>query len=421
MPALARWRGSALAGLSLVFLALLALSALVSLHSSAEAGLGTPKAERPSLSDSPTATAISWPQGFPPPPPEVAAKLAGPEGAARIELGRKLFFEPRLAVDGRTSCAQCHQPRLAFTDGLPQAVGATGESHPRNSPSLVNLAWAPTLTWDDPTIVSLAQHARTPLLAEHPVEMGLEGRWGQVRRQLAADPRYRQLHRRAFPTSVGGDDEALTLDQVTTALEAFQLTLISADSPYDRWTRGGEEALSPAARRGLALFFSARVGCARCHRGFTFGGPAAWDGAPLFLGERRRAAYRNTGLYDIDGRGSYPASNPGLIRHTGQQSDRGRFRIPTLRNVAVTAPYMHDGSLETLEAVIDHYAAGGRVAQRGWPSAAVDEEMNPFQLSTTERQDLLAFLHSLTDESFLAAHQQPETGASAQPGPAPGR
>jgi len=141
----------------------------------------------------------------------------------------------------------------------------------------------------------------------------------------------------------------------------------------------------------MALFFSAGVGCTQCHSGFNFSGPVIYEGH-----EKQAALFANTGLYDVDGRGSYPAHDQGLIDVTHRAADMGKFRVPTLRNVALTAPYMHDGSVASLEQVIDHYARGGR------KSPHQDSRIRPLSLSPTERADLVAFLRSLTDREFAA-------------------
>jgi cytochrome c peroxidase len=195
------------------------------------------------------------------------------------------------------------------------------------------------------------------------------------------------------------------MPNVVRALAAFQRTLISVRSPYDRYRHGGQvDALNASARRGEAIFFSGeRAGCFQCHGGWNFNGAVAFEGGP-----RPQPPFLNTGLYNIAGNVSYPEPNTGLHRHTGHPEDVGRFRVPTLRNVAVTAPYMHDGSIATLDAVIEHYAAGGR-AIYGGPHAGVGSD-NPnktpnvrgFILSPGEKRDLIAFLESLTDEEFLA-------------------
>lgn len=331
----------------------------------------------------------AWTWRLPPsfPPPRVPAD--NPMSAAKVELGRALFYDRRLSATGDMSCATCHRPELAFSDGRPRAVGITGERHPRSAPSLAGVAYAATLNWDDPAPASLERQLLTPLLGHDPIEMGNE-RSAQLIERLRQDLPLGWRFAAAFP----GEAEPLTIDNLARAIAAFERTLISGSSAYDRWAYGGDEtALSPEARRGLALFHSARVGCGECHGRFTFSGPIAYQGSrdpdPASPG-----LFYNTGLYNQDGR--YPAENPGLARHTLDRRDDGRFRVPTLRNIAVTAPYMHDGSLPDLEAVIRHYETGGR------RHPAQDERVRRFRLSGEERQDLIAFLESLTDEAFLA-------------------
>ena len=173
---------------------------------------------------------------------------------------------------------------------------------------------------------------------------------------------------------------------MTRAIACFERTIISAGSPWDRYRFGGDdEAISASARRGEALFFSQPLSCFRCHSGFNF-----TDGT-------NSAVYHNTAVYDMPLRPSYPTPNLGLFEYTRNLSDVGRFRAPTLRNIAVTAPYMHDGSVATLDAVLDHYSAGGK----GSGNINKDPLIRGFRLSAEERADLLAFLRSLTDESVL--------------------
>lgn len=312
------------------------------------------------------------PPGFPEPP----VPADNPMSAARVELGRHLFHERRLSVNGRSSCASCHRQELAFTDGHARAHGTTGEEHPRSAMSLANVAYAKALGWDDPALTQLEDQALVPLLNRHPIEMGLAGHELEAVLRLARDPLYRRLFAEAF----AGEPEPVTFENLTRALAAFERTLISGDAPFDRWLRG--EPIPPAAREGMRLFFSDRVGCSGCHFTRTF------DGGGRFL---------NTGLYDLDGRGTYPKGEEGLFRHTGKPEDMGRFRTPTLRNVAVTAPYMHDGSVATLSEVVDLYAKGGRTR-----NPRKDERLKGFTLTPEEKQNLLAFLEALTDRGFLA-------------------
>jgi cytochrome c peroxidase len=318
---------------------------------------------------------------------------------ARVELGRRLFHDPRLSGNGTLACSGCHRPELAYTDGRARAAGAEGDLHPRSAMSLANVAYAASLGWDDPGLTELEQQALVPLLNEHPVEMGIAGREAEVMSRFADDKGYRRLFRRAFPD----DPSPFTLERAVQSLASFQRTLISGDSPYDRWAYRGETgALTPQARDGARLFFSRRLSCFRCHGGITLSGAPRYRGGPATV-----PTFHNTGLYDVDGAGSYPAANTGAHRITGRVEDMGRFRAPTLRNIALTAPYMHDGSIATLDEVLDHYERGGRAVEDG-PDAG-DGRNNPFkdpliagfELTPEERAALLAFLDALTDERFV--------------------
>jgi cytochrome c peroxidase len=331
----------------------------------------------------------------------------------KFELGRRLFYEQRLSVNGTVSCGSCHRQSLAFTDGLAQSIGATGDRTPRNSMTLVGAGYLPTLTWFNPVLDSLERQALVPLLGENPVEHGLSGREAATLASLAADPTYRSLFERAFPQ----DSSPVTLVNVTRALASFQRALVSADAPYDRYTRGETDALSESAQRGLELFNSERLECYHCHAGPTF--------TTAFRSARTQTAprsFENNGLYNLDVRGSYPPASPGLSEFTGDPRDHGRMRVPTLRNIAVTAPYMHDGSIATLDGVIEHYMRGGTNHTSG-PFVG-DGRLNPnksplvrgFALTPSERQDLLAFLRALTDESFLRDPRFSDPFASADAG-----
>ena len=274
--------------------------------------------------------------------------------AAKVELGRHLFYDKRMSVNGRESCATCHQQERAFTDGRARAEGTTGVLHPRSSMSLVNVAYAAALTWTNASLTSLEEQALIPMLGEEPVEMGLKGHERAFLAMLRGEAVYRELFAQAFPD----ERDPYTLGNVTKAIAAFERTIISMRSPYDRYRWGDDRtAISEAAKRGEILFSSSeRAGCFQCHGGWNFTG----------------GRFFNTGV------------------------SHGRFRAPSLRNIAVTAPYMHDGSMATLEEVIDHYAAGGRME---------DPDKSPilrkFHLSDDERRDLVEFLKSLTDEELL--------------------
>lgn len=334
------------------------------------------------------------PPGFP--RPKVPAD--NPMSEAKVALGRWLFYDTRLSGNQSFSCASCHKQERAFADALPRGVGSTGQVHPRGSMSLANVGYVPTLTWANPNMRRLEQQALVPMFGEDPVELGLAGRENEVLDRLRADARYPALFASAFP----GDASPISLTNITRALAAFQRTLISGNSPYDRFERGDTTAISKAAQRGAAAFFDEKLECFHCHGGFNFSNTVDFVGKGFVELE-----FHNTGLYNLKGSGAYPAENPGVMEHTGAASDMGKFKAPTLRNIAITAPYMHDGSVRTLDEVIDHYAAGGRTIRTG-PNAGVGHR-NPhksdfvkgFTLSSRERADLLAFLRSLTDSTFL--------------------
>ncbi len=331
-----------------------------------------------------------------------------PMSVVKVELGRRLFYDGRLSVNGATSCASCHRQELAFTDGLARSVGATGEQHPRGSMSLVNAAYMSRLTWANHLLDRLETQALTPMFGEEPVEMGMSGRESILIELLRSDPDYRVAFPRAFP----GDEDPYSILNTVRALSAFVRTIVSFDSPYDRYLRGDSGALSAGQVEGMHLFFSERLECFHCHGGLNFTDSSTHANAVI-----ENVGFHNTGLYNIDGAGGYPPGNAGLRELTGDRWDTGRFRAPTLRNIAVTAPYMHDGSIKDLPSVIDHYARGGRNIAEG-PYAG-DGARNPykseflrgFELSGEERSNLLAFLEALTDRSVLSNE------ALSDPGP----
>ncbi len=336
--------------------------------------------------------------------PDWLPKPAVPEGnamsTAKVELGRHLFYEKRLSLDGTFSCASCHRQDLAFTDGKARSVGVTGEVHPRSAMSLANVAYNPVLTWANPLLKMLENQALVPMFNEQPVEMGLTGREQAVLGLLNADPPYRELTRAAFPEDASGD---VTIPKIAMAIATFERTLISANSPYDRYRFGREQnAISDSAKRGEALFFSERFECHHCHGSLNLNDNVVHE-RTQFL----EIAFHNTGLYNIGGTGNYPPFNAGVAEVTGRPEHVGLFRAPTLRNVALTAPYMHDGSIATLEEVIDHYAAGGRTIASGPYAGAGSQHPNKdlfvagFKVTSDERTDLIAFLRTLTDEDFI--------------------
>ena len=339
-----------------------------------------------------------WPLPDWVPPPAVPAD--NPMSADKAQLGRHLFYDKRLSRDGSLACASCHEQARAFTDGKATSTGVTGESGTRSAMSLTNVAYLPVLTWQNPQLGSLEVQALIPLFGEHPVEMGLAGREQQLFATLQADPVYRRLFARAFPDEARQGDAALySLATLTRALASFQRSLLSFGSPYDRYRYGGQQdALSAAARRGEELFFGEKLECYHCHGGFNFTDNLKHSRSPF-----AETGFHNTGLYNVDGQGAYPGTSPGIVEFTGEPRDAGRFRTPTLRNVAVTAPYMHDGSIATLPQVLrEHYARAGRSVSLGQGRNPLRSEfIAGFEISEDEIADLVAFLESLTDEAFL--------------------
>ena len=216
--------------------------------------------------------------------------------------------------------------------------------------SLVNVAWSATLTWSNPEMKSLEKQALVPMFGEHPVELGL--RENDFLNLLRSDAKYHALFERAFPD----DADRFTISNVTKALASFERSIVSARSPFDRYHYGADDsAVSDAAKRGETLFFNQHLSCFRCHGGFNFTDSTVSERNP-----DREMEFHNTGLYNVPGLLSYPPPNVGIYEFTKAPADVGKFKAPTLRNIALTAPYMHDGSIPTLEGVLDHYAAGGK-------------------------------------------------------------
>ena len=336
------------------------------------------------------------PPGFHPPP----VPTDNPISPAKVELGRHLFYDLRLSSNGEGSCATCHIQHYGFTDQKPVAIGVTGESHPRRVMPLANVAWFAVFNWANPTVTQLEDQSITPLFNDHPIELDLLKENDKFLKVIAADATYKKLFPQAFPNHQG----SYTFLEIRQSLAAFERTLISGNSPYDRYRyRHEENAISDSAKRGEDLFFHQPYSCSRCHGGFTLGGETIYETTDGAHG----IEFQNNGLYNLPGPSSYPANNQGLAEFTHNPADIGKFRPPSLRNVAVRAPYMHDGSLKTLDAVLDHYAHGGQIILKG-PNAG-DGSNNPnkspfvsgFTLTSQQRTDLKAFLESLTDEEFL--------------------
>lgn len=360
------------------------------------AGCGGPASPPPDKGPLPVAE-YDW--GLPPGYPKPKVPENNPMTAEKVELGRHLFYDKRLSENQTQSCATCHDQKLAFTDGKAHGLGSTGQEHPRGPMSIVNVGYLSVLTWANPLIGELEEQALLPLFGESPVELGMAGKEDVLFSRLKSDPLYEKLFQAAYPD----DPDPVRLDTITGALAAFERTIISYRSPYDKYTYGGDPtALSDSQKRGRDLFFSEKLECFHCHGGFNFSDSVEHDGTTF-----AETMFHNTGLYNIGGTGAYPEASRGVYDITHLDTDMGRFRAPTLRNIALTAPYMHDGSAESLAAVMAHYAAGGRTIDTG-PFAGVgsanpykSELINGFSLTTQETLDVIAFLESLKDEELV--------------------
>lgn len=280
-----------------------------------------------------------------------------PMTAEKVELGKLLYFDPRLSVNGTVSCATCHNPQKGFTDQEVFSSGMNGQKGDRNAPTVINSAFSYLQFWDG-RAPSLEEQAKGPM--ENPVEMAhtLDG----AVKQIAAIPGYKPYFVAAFGS------EEVNIDRITKAIATFERTVLSGNSAWDRYVYGGEKnALSESAQRGLALF-EGKADCTKCHVGFNL----------------TDNLFHNLGVGM-----NKPKPDLGRFKVTGKESDKGAFKTPMLRDLQKTAPYMHDGGTATLEEVIDLYDKGGE------PNPWLDPKMKPLGLSAEEKVDLLAFLKSL--------------------------
>ena len=284
--------------------------------------------------------------------------------AEKIALGRKLFFDKRLSIDNSISCASCHQPRLAFTDGLKTSNGVYHQKTTRNAPSLLNSVYLPTVMFDA-HLKTLELQVIVPI--QEPTEMGIE--MGALIQKLRKVSEYQQSAKVIF----NRDFDPWVL---TRSISAFERSLISQNSRYDQYVNGKKNALDREELRGLNLF-RGKANCFSCHP------------APHFTTYQAE----NNGLYLDYG------EDKGRYRITGDSSSIGKFKIPSLRNVALTAPYMHDGSIESLDAVVEHYNQGAK------PHFNKHRKLVNLNLSDREKRYLVKFLKSLTDTSYLSQFQ----------------
>jgi cytochrome c peroxidase len=335
-------------------------------------------------------------------PPVAPAPSGNPTTPEKVALGKRLFFDPNLSATREVSCASCHDvDGLAGTDGRRTSIGIRGQAGGRNAPTVWNSAFQAVLFWDG-RAASLEDQAMGPPL--NPVEMGMpDGE--SVARRVRDDPDYRRLFDAAF-----GQDSAITFERIAQAIAAYERTLITPDAPYDRFVRGDRSALTPAQLRGMSLFQS--TGCIACHSGANFSGASFVD---LVAGDPSSGVGNNNGrLRMFPGNDTPYAQRYDLIYDKGAAgpgSDRGIWRIPSLRNVALTGPYLHNGSVDDLEEVVRIMAAAqlgasvGGDARRGrsvfWSPAdhSISKVDRPV-LSDADVRDIVEFLKSLTGEQL---------------------
>ena len=308
---------------------------------------------------------IKAPLGLPP----VPVPAGNPPTAETIALGRKLYYDGALSVDGAISCATCHDPEKGFSDASPHSTGVEGKTGNRNSPTVWNSAYSTLQFWDGRS-PSLENQAEGPV--ENPVEMA--NTLAAVEKTLSADPEYVALFEKAYGPG------RITYEKVGKAIASFERTVLSGNSPFDRYMFGGDKtALSEPAVRGLKVFMDKEKGnCVVCH---TIEADHA-----LFTDNK----FHNLGV-GMNNRGEL--TDLGRFTVTNVDADRGAFKTPTLRNIAQTAPYMHDGSQKTLKEVVDFYVGGGNSNEHR------DPEIHELKLSQQEREDLIAFMESLTGET----------------------
>ncbi|MFT3723397.1 MAG: cytochrome c peroxidase [Hyphomonadaceae bacterium] len=295
-----------------------------------------------------------------------------PPTPIKVELGRRLFYDGDLSWDGTMSCATCHEQKRGFTDPNKTRPGFDGQPGERNIQTLANVGWFGSLTWGGPQVDTLEHQALIPIEGLVPVEMGFAGRpEGALPQRLEDQACYPQLFRAAFPERKG----EISMDTIVMALSAFQRSLVSLDAPYDRYRRGDASAISDQAKRGEGLFHDKQ--CASCHAGVHFTDTALPDRKPAesFHMLAMPAAGKDMGLQRI----------------TQKSEDAGKFRTPGLRNVVLSAPYMHDGEIATLAGAIRHH----------YGFAGQTDERLKIALNDAEIADLVAFLGTLTDESFV--------------------
>jgi Cytochrome c peroxidase len=306
-----------------------------------------------------------------------------------VELGKKLFYDHRLSANNSKSCASCHNPSLAYTDGYRTNTGIYGDELLHNTPSLINVSELKVLQSDHPYLFTLEEQIKRPMYNLHPIEMGVQLNQNNLINYLQEDSTYQQLFHSVF-----GKDSSITLLNIEKSIIAFIKSIQSYNSRYDQYVRG-EIKFTTEELNGLKLFSSSKLKCATCHR------PPQFSSA--YYTNHIDSAFANIGLYNINNKNIYPSEDNGIVKYTNDVKHNGRFKIPSLRNVMLTAPYMHDGSVSTIDEVLDIYVQGGRLINHeyhrgdGRKNKNKHPSISGFKLSNKERNELKMFLHTLTD------------------------
>lgn len=309
---------------------------------------------------------LTVPKGF----PEITFPESNTFSDARFLLGRKLFYDPIMSVDSSISCASCHMAQFAFSDTVALSLGVGKALGTRNAPTLTNVAYNTSFTRDG-GVRTLEMQVLVPVQEHNEFNFNIL----LIAERMSTDSTYVNMSREAYGKS---PDHFV----ITRALACFERTIISGNSRYDQFHfQSKEKALNKNERKGMDLFFSQQTGCSNCHSGFNF----------------TDYSFKNNGLY-------IAYQDSGRKRLTNLETDRAVFKVPTLRNVSLTAPYMHDGSLQTLEEVVDHYSIGGK------PHKNRSELIKPLNLNEDEKLQLVAFLHSLTDKEFITRTEYTPNG-----------
>jgi cytochrome c peroxidase len=294
----------------------------------------------------------------------------------KITLGRYLFYDTRLSINNTKACASCHDPKFSFTDNYRRSIGAYGDLTQHNAPPLINLIFNRYLTAADSSLHFPEQQIHNPMSRDNPIELGWKGNEVKMLQRFSHDSFYIEQFQGVFPKVTN----PVSITNIQLAITSFIKTIVSFQSPYDDYKyRNKKDALSSSEINGMQLFQSAQLQCNQCHSGINFN-QAIFGTAPYF----------NTGFF------TDTTLHRGLAAFTGNKNDIGKYKMPTLRNLAFTAPYLHDGSAETLEQVIRLYEQGGHPSvQNKHPFIA------GFKLNSQQRSDLISFLLSLSDSSVL--------------------